>query len=229
MVTTPSSASYFAQADRYVRRNYWIQTRAEMVRELLPEQPRRKRILDIGCGTGEISLPWARQNEVVLVDNSAAMVELARQHAREIGADRCEISQADVFELDLEPADIVLAIGLLAHVSNPDGVIASIARHTRARGHVVLQFSDSTRIVNRIGHLLLRACGRNYQPTSREQVLALAESHGLRLVAERSHIALIPGMQRLLGPALVPYDRFVRRHGWLARHGSETLLLLRKD
>jgi hypothetical protein len=35
-------------------------------------------------------------------------------------------------------------------------------------------------------------------------------------------------MPRLLGAALVPYDRFIRRHPALARHGVDSLLLLQK-
>jgi hypothetical protein len=76
--------------------------------------------------------------------------------------------------------------------------------------------------------MLFRLRGRDYRPTRRADILAMAAANGLSLVGERSHLLVLPGMPRLLGAALVPYDRFIRRHPALARHGVDSLLLLQK-
>lgn len=228
MVTIPTSARYFANAEPYLRGNYRIQLRRELVRELIGE-PRGKRILDLGCGDGAISLPMAKANDVTLVDNSAAMLEAARANAAALGGGNCTFVHADADELDVGRMDIVLAIGLLAHVDSTEGVIRTISRHLGPGGVAVLQLSDSNRLLCRIGRLLWTLSGRGYSWTSRSDVLKNIERFGLRLSGERNHLVYVPGMQRILGSALIPYDRMVRRYPALARHGTETILLLRKD
>jgi cyclopropane fatty-acyl-phospholipid synthase-like methyltransferase len=225
MATIPTSACYFADAERYLRGNHRIQLRREIVAELIGT-PRNKRILDLGCGNGAISLPFAHANEVLLVDNSAAMISAVRAHAASLGITDYEAVQSDVAKLQTNPVDIVLAIGLLAHVDNVDDVFEAIARCLRPSGIAVVQLSDRTRLLNRVGRVLTNLRGRNYQPMSMRDVLQSAEKYGFQLKDERSHLVIIPGLQRVFRSALVPYDRFVRRHPHLAKHGTDTLLLL---
>ena len=62
-------------------------------------------ILEVGCGTGRISLPLARAGiRVIGVDNSSGMLELAREKLAgedEKIRERVEFIQSDVRELDL--------------------------------------------------------------------------------------------------------------------------------
>jgi SAM-dependent methyltransferase len=227
VTTNPTSAAYFARAEPYLRRNHRIALRSEIVRELIGE-PSGKRILDLGCGNGAISLPYAKSNAVMLVDNSAAMLEAAREAAAELGVTSYTAHRADASSVEVEPADIVLAIGVLAHVDDAAAILGAAARNLKSGGLLVLQLSDASRCLNRLAHMLFRLRGRDYRPTRRADILAMAAANGLSLVGERSHLLVLPGMPRLLGAALVPYDRFIRRHPALARHGVDTLLLLQK-
>jgi 23S rRNA (uracil1939-C5)-methyltransferase len=63
-----------------------------------------ERIGDLFCGLGNFSLPIARSGATVLgIDGSAALVERARQNARENGlAGRAEFVSDDLFKLDAE-------------------------------------------------------------------------------------------------------------------------------
>jgi len=227
VVTIPTSARYFERPEPYLRGNYRLRLRREVVGELIGE-PRGKRILDLGCGDGAVSLPMATNNQVTLVDNSAAMLDAARANARELGAAGCTFVQADAASVDAGDMDIVLALGVLAHVDDIDPVIAAIARHLAPGGVAVLQFSDKNRLFYRIGRLLWALRGRGYALTSRSEVLAAAERHGVVSMDERNHLVCVPGFQRLMGPALIPYDRIVRRIPLLARLGTDTILLLRR-
>jgi cyclopropane fatty-acyl-phospholipid synthase-like methyltransferase len=228
MVTLPASERYFARATPYLRHRFRIQARSELVRELIDE-PRGKRILDLGCGNGAISLPWSHQNEIVLVDSSAAMLEAARANARHFNPRNCRFIEADVNDLDMDPFDIVLAIGLLAHVCSTEETMAVISQHLVVGGRAVVQLSPSERFLNRFVFLLLRIRGRTYRGMTTHDVVEASARSGLYCTKERSHLAVLPGIQRLVGRALVPLDRFVRRRPTLARCGSETILVLQKS
>lgn len=225
--TNPSSAAYFSKAEPYLRRNYRIEARSELVRDLIG-RPSGARILDLGCGNGAISLQYAASNSVILVDNSAAMLDAAGRKATELGVAYSAL-QADACDVEVEPVDIVLAIGILAHVAESEGLIAAAARNLKSGGRLVLQFSDAGLPLNRLGSVLFRLRGRRYRRTPRAEILEIAEANALRLVGERSHLLVVPGMPRLIGRLLLPYDRLVRRLPWLARHGLDTLLLLQKQ
>jgi SAM-dependent methyltransferase len=225
VVTIPGSAAYFSRAEPYLCGNHRIALRAEIVRELIGH-PAGKRIIDLGCGNGALSLPLARDNDVILVDNSAAMLDAARKLAERLGVDRYETIEADACEVHLEAADIVLAVGLLAHVGSSAQVVEAVTRHLKPGGVALLQFSDAGRPLNRIASVLLALRGRRYRRTWRKDIFDLVSANGLRVVGERSHLLILPGVHRLMGKALIPFDRFVRRQTLLARNGVDTILLL---
>ncbi len=227
MSTNPTSAAYFANAEPYLRGNHRIALRRELVGELIGS-PRGMRILDIGCGDGGVSLPLAGANDLVLVDNSQAMLDAAAAQAKRLGVRDFSAIRADAADLDIDPADIVLALGVLAHVERNEDVFAAIARHLKPRGRAVVQFSDASRLVNVLGRPLFALRRRCYRPTPRHDVLRVASDQGLALVDERSHLLVLPGLPRLLGRHLIAFDRFVRGRPALASHGAETLLLFEK-
>src|SRR4051794_31213215 len=117
MVTSPTSAAYFATPEPYLKQNHRIALRSEIVTELVG-RPEGKRILDLGCGNGAVSLPLAVRNSVILVDNSAAMLNEARRFAEALRLRSYELHQADANDVNIEPVDVILALGLLAHVDD---------------------------------------------------------------------------------------------------------------
>jgi SAM-dependent methyltransferase len=62
------------------------------------------KVLELGCGTGRVSLALAKAGfDVTGVDNSAAMLSLAQAHAADAGLqDRVHLEQLDVRNLDYE-------------------------------------------------------------------------------------------------------------------------------
>ena len=218
---------YFAEPRRYLRANYRIVRRAELVRDLLGDA-KGLRVLDMGCGCGRVSAWLAPANDVTMIDSSPAMVRLAARHgSRAVVADALDYARGG--------HDVVLCIGLLAHVDDASAAIEAVARNLKPGGRAIVQFSDAARPVNRIATRLFRMrrrlrCGAlDLQRTDGSAVLADAGRHGLRLVDQRDHLVILPGVPRLLGRWLVPYDRFVAARPRLARLGMDTLLLLQKD
>jgi SAM-dependent methyltransferase len=97
--------------------------------ELLP--PPRGRTLDIGCGEGRVGAVLAERGyDVVGVDSSPRMVELAR--------DRHEAICADASALPFEDSSFRLAIAYMSlmNVDDLDGVVAEASRVLERGGHL---------------------------------------------------------------------------------------------
>lgn len=83
---------------------------------------RGKKILDAGCGTGEITCSLATYAEKVIgIDASENSIALARKKAGEFGIQNVTFSQKDIFSFNPnEKFDIVSAFGVLHHTHNPE-------------------------------------------------------------------------------------------------------------
>ncbi|HEX6762697.1 MAG TPA: class I SAM-dependent methyltransferase [Gaiellaceae bacterium] len=92
------------------------------------------RVLEVGCGWGELAAWIARETgaDVAAVDLSPRMVELARE--RGVGA-----SVADVQNLPFEDAsfEVAVAAWMLYHVPDRERAVAELARVLRPRGRLV--------------------------------------------------------------------------------------------
>lgn len=88
------------------------------------------RALDVGCGTGRLSILLSdRVGSVVVTDPSAGMVQVAQERieAAELG-DRLRVVQADLTKDPLDGAfDVVWSSLALHHVQDLDGLLRSVA------------------------------------------------------------------------------------------------------
>lgn len=73
-----------------------------------PGLPEPRRVLDIGCGTGQSALVWAAlfpNAEVIGIDLSPPMLRWARKKAREQGLENVRFYQLDAADLSVFPDD----------------------------------------------------------------------------------------------------------------------------
>ena len=95
---------------------------------------RPRRILEVGCGWGELAEWLARETgaEVVATDLSPRMVELARER----GLD-ARIADVQTLPFDDGSFDVAVAAWMLYHVRDLDSAIAELARVLRPGGRLV--------------------------------------------------------------------------------------------
>lgn len=102
------------------------------------------RVLDIGCGAGDLTMIAARlvgtAGAVIGVDLDADMLELARARAHEAGLANVAFQRASLPAVNLaEPVDAVIGRLILVHLDDPAGVVRALSELVRPGGVVSFQ------------------------------------------------------------------------------------------
>jgi 2-polyprenyl-3-methyl-5-hydroxy-6-metoxy-1,4-benzoquinol methylase len=111
---------------------------ATLLASLLPDRP--SRVVDLGCGTGTLSVLLAQQgHEVTGIDISPKMLEVAREKARaaSVRVD-FEVADASVAPLDRGGFDVVLARHVLWAFPDPSLVVGRWIELLNDAGRLVL-------------------------------------------------------------------------------------------
>ncbi|HXY15140.1 MAG TPA: methyltransferase domain-containing protein [Terriglobales bacterium] len=107
------------------------------LQEFLPQDTKSLRALDLGGGTGAITVRLARLgHHVTLLDSSLQMLDFAKRAAQEAGlTQRITLKHGDVAELAslFQPGafDVILCHDLLEYVEDPSAVLCLAARAMR--------------------------------------------------------------------------------------------------
>ena len=107
------------------------------------------RVLDIGCGAGDVSFLAAKivgaAGEVIGVDKSPQATALASQRAAAAGLTNVQFITADLTELVLdEPVDALIGRLVLMYFSDPAVLLRRLCQFVQPGGLVVCQELDST-------------------------------------------------------------------------------------
>lgn len=109
------------------------------------------RVLDVGCGRGDVSLLVARlvgeQGQVVGLDRDADALAMARERGREDGAAEVRFVEADLgVPVELTGFDAVVGRRVLMYLPDPVATLRALARALRPGGRVVFQEHDTTMV-----------------------------------------------------------------------------------
>jgi SAM-dependent methyltransferase len=217
-----SALPFFEDPSRYVRGNPYIQYRSRVVTDML-RSLRDGSVLDVGAGSGEVTIPLLRGgNRVLFLDSSQRMIDLAlsnvpadyKGRARGVCASATEFSPGETF-------DAVVCLGVLAHVPAWPAALERIASWITPGGTLVLQITDQSVTLGRLTDSVGRSLGRA-KHTQQEMALPDVE----RLLAELGFMSkdsrrhcFVPWLRLLperVARAVVDATNagaFARRHG----------------
>jgi 2-polyprenyl-3-methyl-5-hydroxy-6-metoxy-1,4-benzoquinol methylase len=228
--------AYFDNVDSYLHNNRRVQVRATIVRWLLGPIS-GKRILDVGCGDGHISVQFLQDgNLVTMMDVSAAMLQRARDTTPAEYCDQVTYINSDIASFLVSTRfDVVLCIGLLAHVESVENTIRTLADLTATGGLCVLQITDSEQALTKFHNVcstarrfVFRSGDHYFNNTPATKIRQLCLECGLNQVGERRHCLLPPGLDRVPNRLFQAYELFVARTV-LARFGTDAILLFQKS
>lgn len=128
----------------------------------LPEDLRRRDLLDAGCGTGSLSVEAACRGAVVTaIDVAQGLVDIARERAPSyLGHGRIDWRVGDMLDPALGSFDHVVAMDSLIHYTLPDMVWALSALTRRCTGSILFTFAPYTPLLgamNNVGKLFPRS------------------------------------------------------------------------
>jgi magnesium-protoporphyrin O-methyltransferase len=111
----------------------------------LPDDLTGLRVLDAGCGAGPTTIELAQRGaEVVAVDISPSLVEIARQRLPQELRDQVRFESGDMLSADLGSFDHVIAMDSLIYYTDVDIRAALAALAERTSGSVVFTVAPRT-------------------------------------------------------------------------------------
>lgn len=166
----------------------WLRTRAEhseFARLVDRAIPGDARVVEIGCGTGQMSLYLARGHRLVIgADLARASLKIAVDAARRFQLDQVQFIETDLHRPGMRAGafDVVYSSGVLHHTPDPSAAFACIARLARPGGMILLGvYNALARIPLRARRFVARMSGFRYIPC--DPVLRDRSSEPARLKA----------------------------------------------
>lgn len=143
----------------------------------LPQDLRGMRILDAGCGTGAMAVELAKRgaDEVVAVDISPALIDIARQRMPEEFANRITWVAGDMFEATTGAFDHAMAMDSLIYY-NADDISQIMNKATkRISGKFVFTLAPRTPAL-----MMMWRVGKLFPSTDRSPTMIPHTTAGIR-------------------------------------------------
>jgi SAM-dependent methyltransferase len=179
--------------------------------------PGDARIVEVGCGTGQMCLYLSRADRVVIgADLTRASLLLGAAAAQRFGLDGVQFVETDLHRPGLRAGsfDVVYSSGVVHHTRSPRASFACLARLARPGGIIVLGvYNAFARLPSRLRRLVARASGfrvvpfdpvlrdRRNEPERREAWLRDQYQH------PEEHAHTLAGVQRWFAENRVEYLR----------------------
>ncbi|MEG4316204.1 metalloregulator ArsR/SmtB family transcription factor [Pseudomonas sp. FIP_A4] len=146
--------------------------------------------LEVGPGDGSFLPELAsRFRHVVALDNSAAMLELARARCEQAGLDNVELKLADALHDECPPAECVVLNMVLHHLAAPGEALKQLARLVKAGGSLLI-----TELCSHNQSWAREACGDLWLGFEQDDLARWADAAGLT-PGESLYIGLKNGFQ----------------------------------
>ncbi len=143
------------------------------------------RILDAGCGTGALAVEAARRGaNVVAIDVSASLVDIARERAPTDLAGSIDWRAGDMMSPDLGDFDHIVAMDSLIHYPTDDIVAGLAALSKRTRGSIVFTVTPRTPAL-----MLMLTMGKLFPSSDRAPAIVPA-----KLDALAARLSALPGV-----------------------------------
>jgi ubiquinone/menaquinone biosynthesis C-methylase UbiE len=192
----PSTYSPLKQRQQYIE---------EMIDAL--RLPQGARILDVGCGPGELVLTLLRRGyDAVGIDISQGMIDIAARTIQSAGyTGYAGVSVGDIEKLTFDPAsfDVVVASGVIEYQKDDRAALEQMTRVLKPGGYLIIN------VTNRYSYVTISETA--YKRVKRNGVMRRMLSVARRLMLRDGTLTDIP-WNRTHAPG--QFDRELERYGF---------------
>jgi SAM-dependent methyltransferase len=186
--------------------------------------------LDIGCGDGGVSLHFASANDLTLIDASPGMLDLARKNTPENVRNRVTHILSTLEDAPIQDGnyDIIIAMGILAHLNSWQDGVNILAKSIKKEGQVVIQISDSA---NPLVRSQLKPTGKRLHALNKIDFKSLVETcgqAGLILQTEKRYGFTVRGMGVLPNTLLYQFTIATARIRLFRKVATEVIAVFQK-
>jgi len=214
-----------------------IEIRANIVKSLLG-MPVNKNILDIGCGDGSLSLPMlTTSNKLTLIDIAENMIEKVSQrippHLKKNSTlinDSFEKINPD------EKFDIIVCIGVIAHIPDIAQLWQMIAKVLKSGGVLIIETTPNPYPIGKLlfPYYYLRSKFFGHKPSytknrlKANELISSAAEIGLQKIQLIRYSFPLPGMSHWPHMIKLRYTLFTLNNPLMSKIGSEHIFLFQK-
>lgn len=228
---------FFDQPDYLKNSSDRIDIRARVVRQFLGETNNLK-ILDIGCGDGSLSLPMLNEsNHITMVDISDQMIAQVQKKVSDRLASNVDLINGS-FEIvpDVLQFDIVLCVGVIAHVPDVSRLWRKIANVLKPGGLLIIETTPNPYPIGKLlfpyyfvrNHLSGKTPQYAKNRVKVADLLEAAKSIGLKSLQSVRYSFPLPGMTHWSHGAKMRYTLFTLNNKFASRFGTEHIFLLQR-
>jgi len=221
----------------YLEKKFGIRIRTLVVNMMLGRVVNCS-ILDIGCGDGSISLQYACQdNYITFIDLAENMLRIAKENTPSELREKYSYKNISFLDFQKDQCyDVILLIGVLAHLPSLEGVFEKIFELLNSNGRCIIQYSDNNNILVKLSHLINKLVNlldpQKYRYSlnkiSSPEVEKLLEKNNLHIEQRIQYSLMLPFMGRLSDNKLFKIQKLTLEKPWLSRIGSDKMILVSK-
>ena len=228
---------FFNTSDYLKNSSDRISIRSTLVKEFLGDINNAK-ILDIGCGDGSLSLQFLNKtNSITFVDISDKMLEKVREKVPlDLMSNALLINDSFDAVSDDDFFDIVICVGVIAHVPSIDLLFNKIAKVLKKNGLLILETTPNPYPIGRfiLPYYFLRDLIFGSLPKYHKNRLKIADllkatkSRGFEQLRTIRYSFPLPGMSHWPQSLKLRYTLFTLNNKLMSRFGSEHIFLFKK-
>ena len=227
--------AFFDNTDNYLKNNSNISLRKRIIKTLIGDK-KGNRILDVGCGDGELSKDYIFNNNVDFLDISNNMLDIIKKKIKKKRIDNIKFIQGDFLNYHFDKKyDLILFIGVLAHVDSVKISIKKVSDLLNKNGIAIFQFTNTSNLIGMFIYLYYNnfysffSKNKNYRlnKIKLNDLNSEFEKNGLTLKKKISHASLLPGMGLFSKKFRNSFQNFtIKNH--ISFYGSEVFLRVEK-
>ena len=229
------SMFFFNSTKIYLKSNPIVDLRKSIVAEILGEVS-NKQIIDIGCGNGEVTKDYLVCNKVTFLDFSTNMLALAKENINDDYSANSTFINTDFSHFTTDNKyDIVVCLGVIAHVDNIGEFLYKLKEITADGGVILFQYTASEKLIskfNQLRHGLLSKTKYNYDykinSTSSRFIKKLIDQTGLNLTKKVKYFPVSPLFSVFNYETKIKLLKFTYKSRLFSFLGSEIILSLSK-